>query len=270
VLVTRLPEAESIASPRSHCRNCTHTLAWWENVPLLSWLLLRGRCRNCRAWIGLRYPIIELAIGALWTACWLRFSAPLFSAGLNAAAPHPEANALAQVFGYAILCWMLVALAALDAEYFWLPDWLTLPGIALGLTFTLLLNWSQTPVHRSVAWLSELWPRLLEALISAGLVLGIRLAYWLVRRKEGMGLGDAKLMAMVGAWLGLMAALESFALAIMGATTAALVWLVILAFRGKAREWAKMPLPLGTFICLAALSEIFYPDWPWTAWSGLP
>jgi len=258
-----------MASPRSHCRNCAHTLAWWENIPLLSWLLLRGRCRNCRAWIGLRYPLIELSIGVLWTACWLRFGDPLFSPDLRHAAPHPLAHALAGLFGYAILCWMLVALAALDAEHFWLPDRLTLPGIGLGLTFTLLLSWSQTPSHRTIDWLSELWSRLLETLISAGLVLGIRLAYWLFRRKEGMGLGDAKLMAMVGAWLGLLCALESFALAVLGATMAALVWLVMRALRGKAREWARMPLPLGTFICLGALSQVFYPDWPWTAWSSV-
>src|ERR1039458_2744307 len=73
VCVSRLPEGESVATPRSHCRRCSHALAWWENLPLLRWLLLRGRCRSCSAWIGLRYPAVELAVGVLWVGCWLNF-----------------------------------------------------------------------------------------------------------------------------------------------------------------------------------------------------
>ena len=208
-------------------------------------------------------------MGLLWTACWLRFSGPLFAPTTLASAPHPQALALIEILGYALVSWLLAALAALDAEHLWLPDRLTLPGIALGLIFSLLRIWSQTSSHRPIDWLSELWARVLEALIPAALVLCIRLAYWLVRRKEGMGLGDAKLMALVGAWLGLIGALESFALAIVGAMLAALLWLAFLATQGETREWAKMPLPLGAFICLGALSEIFYPDWPWTLWSSI-
>jgi leader peptidase (prepilin peptidase)/N-methyltransferase len=104
-------------------------------------------------------------------------------------------------------------------------------------------------------------------LASAAIILVIRLAYWLVRRKEGIGLGDAKLMAMLGAWLGLRGALEGFVLSIFGALIAALIWLAILAVRRRSSEWAKMPLPLGTFLCLAALSELFYPSWLWATWS---
>src|ERR1035441_9281736 len=71
VCLSRWPQGESIVKPRSHCRQCDHTLAWWENLPLVSWLALRGRCRSCHAWIGWRYPLVELAVGVLWaTVAW--------------------------------------------------------------------------------------------------------------------------------------------------------------------------------------------------------
>jgi leader peptidase (prepilin peptidase) / N-methyltransferase len=268
VCLSRLPEGESIASPRSHCRNCDHTLAWWENLPLLSWLILRGRCRQCRTWIGLRYPLVELAVGLLWAGCWIRFSWPLFSVDpVDREIPHLFAHTWTVLVGYAFLSWMLIALAALDAEHFWLPDWLTLPGIALGFIFTLIETWSHWFFDKSVGVPGAARNSIFAILAAAAVVLFIRLAYWLIRRQEGMGLGDAKLMAMLGAWFGLSGALESFALAVLGATAAALIWLAILATRRKTQDWAKMLLPLGTFLCLTALSEIFYPDWLFAWWT---
>ena len=125
-----------------------------------------------------------------------------------------------------------------------------------------------SPARHPFAWISSLWERIVEILVCAAIILLIRLIYWLVRRKEGMGLGDAKLMAMLGAWLGLAGALESFALAVLGAMLAALVWLLICFARGKTKEWASMPLPFGSFLCLAALSEVFYPSWFSVWWIG--
>ena len=228
----------------------------------MSWIILRGRCSQCCSWIGVRYPLVELAVGILWIACWLRFGPPQFSAipELDLAfIPIPIAFSLTHFAGAALLCWLLLALAVLDAKYFWLPDLLTLPGIGIGFLLAVL---EAKLMHASPAeLLHAIWFRFLAILASAGLVLIIRLAYWLIRRQEGMGLGDAKLMAMLGAWLGLRGALESFALAVFAAALAALVWLIVLAIRRKTDEWAKMPLPLGTFLCAAALSEVFYPHW---------
>jgi leader peptidase (prepilin peptidase) / N-methyltransferase len=268
VVVSRFPEGESIATPRSHCRNCTHTLSWWENLPVLSWLLLRGRCRQCHTRISLRYPLIELAIGLLWAAVWLKFSRPLFSSTdfAELEIPHLFIHAWIELAGGALLTWLLIALAALDAEFLWLPDWLTLSGIAMGFSYTLSINRTTRFFDNPVSLSHAVEICAIAILASAALILAIRLAYWLIRRKEGMGLGDAKLMAMLGAWLGLRGALESFALAIFGALIAAVVWLAILTIRRKSSEWAKMPLPLGTFLCLGALTEIFYPNWLWTAW----
>ena len=256
VFLTRFPEEESIVSPRSHCRDCEHILSWWENLPVLSWIVLRGRCRQCRSWIGLRYPIVELAVALLWSACWLQFGKPLLFGETG-----NTAHTLIVLIGYTLLCWLLIALAALDQEYFWLPDALTLPGIAVGFFFTLILAWPTSQIGRIAALLHTAWHTILAILCAAGVILFIRLAYWLVRRQEGIGLGDAKLMAMFGAWFGMRSSLETFFLAIFAASAAAMVWLAILAVRRKSTGWAQMPLPMGTFLCAAALVEIFWPKW---------
>ena len=149
----------------------------------------------------------------------------------------------------------------LDAEHFWLPDWLTLPGIGTGVLFTLLATWSRWYYDQPANVLHAAWHCFLAILAAGGLILVIRLAYWIVRRQEGIGLGDAKLMAMLGAWLGLRGAIESFFLAAFIASAAAILWLAVLAIRRKSSGWAQMPLPLGTFLCIAGLVEVFYPNW---------
>ncbi len=270
VVLARLPEEENIAWPGSHCRHCDHMLSWWENLPVLSWILLRGRCRQCQVPIGIRYPLIEISIAILWATCWLHFSREIFAVpqAENLTIPNILLHSVTQVVGYAVLCWMLVALGMLDAQHFWLPDRLTLTGIGLGFLYKLCENRSHWYFDNPVTPVRAAWGALFTGLASAGLILIIRLAYWLVRRQEGMGLGDAKLMAMLGAWLGLPVALECFVLAVLGATVTALVWLGVLALRRKTQEWARMPLPLGTFLCAAALAEIFFPSWLWLWWSG--
>ncbi len=200
VCLSRWPEGESIVTPRSHCRSCTHTLAWWENVPLVSWLALRGRCRNCRAWIGWRYPLVELVVGSLWaTIAWRSYDAIFpfeFAAGMM------------------FLAWVLVGLAVLDAEHLWLPDAMTLPGAVLGFVWWFLrgeqVGWALHVHHTPLAVVRDAASRLLAIFVAAALILLIRWLYWLIRRREGIGLGDAKLMAMLAAWLGLPGALLAF------------------------------------------------------------
>ncbi len=144
VCLTRWPAGESIVKPRSHCRNCSRTLTWWENIPLVSWLALRGRCRTCGARISWRYPFVELAVGASWGVVAWQTIGYLFA--LTNAVPSPilsfSPRALIElalaVSGKMVFTWVLVGLAALDAEHLWLPDAMTLPGIVLGITVTLL------------------------------------------------------------------------------------------------------------------------------------
>jgi leader peptidase (prepilin peptidase)/N-methyltransferase len=269
VCLSRWPEGESVVKPRSHCRHCGHTLAWWENVPLVSWLALRGRCCGCKAWIGWRYPLVELAVGALWAiSVWqtLRGSQDLrgfLQPDLTAA---NVSNFLIFGGGKMVLCWLLVALAVLDLENLWLPDWLTLPGAALGLLFHLVnigQQWilaSPAPVlfhnglmdvqHRIYIYSIKLFIGIFAA---AGLILLIRWVYWLIRRREGIGLGDTKLMILLAVWLGLRGTLLAFCLGvILGALVAASLLVVPSARRGP-ESWALSKLPLGTFLCIGGI-----------------
>jgi leader peptidase (prepilin peptidase) / N-methyltransferase len=264
VLRTRWPLAQSLVSPPSHCPACHHTLAWWENIPLISYILLRARCRSCRALISPLYPTLEALTGVLFLALWLRFGAPLVTADLTSpglpdltAAVSPSLWLAVSLAGYALLVLILVALAALDFEHLWLPDALTLPGIALGFLFNLLRNRAAAPPNQPIAWLPTLYSQLLSILAPAAIVLLIRLLYWLIRRREGMGLGDAKLLALLGAWLGIVPAVESFVLGIFLTALAALALILTAALRGQRQSWAAVPLPLGTAMALVGLQEIW-------------
>jgi leader peptidase (prepilin peptidase)/N-methyltransferase len=264
VCLTRWPEGESIAKPRSHCRNCGRTLAWWENIPLLSWITLRGHCRTCGAWIGIRYPLVELAMGLLWAmAVW-----HLVPWALDPDLPSVSIPACSvTIVGQLAFYWLLIALAVLDAENLWLPDFLTLPGIALGLGAFFL----PAAIEKYGGGFYPDFPGLFqstieragEILLAALLILLIRWTYKLLRKREGIGLGDAKLMAMLAAWLGLPGALLSF---FIGVVFGALVALVVLALpstrakqasagedNGAAPGWSLRKLPLGTFLCIGGI-----------------
>ena len=263
VCLSRWPEGESVVQPRSHCRSCTHTLAWWENVPLLSWLALRGRCRNCRAWIGWRYPLVEFAVAALWAATAWRSMYGSYSPDMS---PMEIYYPLAMAAEKMILFWLLAALAALDAENLWLPDWITLPGAALGFAFAvlnplLLVKLSSATALQMTGSLGNMrfglygaaFEWLLGILAAAGLILLIRWLYWLIRRREGIGRGDAKLMALLAAWLGLPGALLAFGLgAVLGASVA-LGLLAVPSAHTNEDGWALKKLPLGTFICVGGI-----------------
>jgi leader peptidase (prepilin peptidase)/N-methyltransferase len=259
VCLSRWPQGESIVQPRSHCRNCTHTLAWWENVPLVSWLALRGRCHNCRAWIGWRYPLVEFALGALWAfSVWQSVPGFLVS-NLTSIYLYKD---LIFVVGEMILYWLLIALAVLDAESLWLPDWITLPGATLGFIAILLRVKLNSNTILSFYGALSLQNRILYhfafrwflgILAAAGLILLIRWVYWLIRHREGIGLGDAKLMALLAAWLGLPGALLAFALGIVLGALAAVLLLAIPSARSESERWAVTKLPLGTFLCIGGI-----------------
>ncbi len=257
VCLTRWPEGESIVHPRSHCRHCTHTLSWWENIPLISWLTLRGRCRNCHTWISWRYPLVELAVAVLWAySIWQSMPDILF--------PHMFTfylyDSIVSVIEAMILSWLLVALAVLDAEQLWLPDQITLPGIVLGCLINLarlaMLSTFPLPIgvigiNREIGWAAAKY--VLGIFAAAGLILLIRWLYWLIRHREGIGLGDAKLMALLAAWLGLPGALLAFALGIVLGALTALVLLAIPSARSGSERWSLTKLPLGTFLCIGGI-----------------
>jgi leader peptidase (prepilin peptidase)/N-methyltransferase len=260
VCLSRWPEGESIVRPGSHCRQCGRTLAWWENLPLLSWLALRGRCRTCRAWIGWRYPLVELSVGVLWVLnTWKFIFAIRFLTFSWLALPV----AIVCFLGPFTFLWLLVALAALDAENLWLPDKLTLPGALGGVFVAAIYRYFFegsiiTPITFANFLFSSLMQhfwlnRFLSILAAAGLILLIRWIYWLIRRREGMGLGDAKLMALLAAWLGLPQALLAFVVGVMLGALGAMVVLAVPKARRESESWAASKLPLGTFLCIGGI-----------------
>lgn len=270
VCLSRWPEGESVVKPRSHCRDCERSLSWWENVPLLSWVVLRGRCRGCGTRIGWRYPLVELAVGALWASVGWRFTAWSFD---------PDRPTSFWIYlgissvGLMLFYWLMVALAVLDAEHLWLPDWLTLPGAALGLAFAVLnpiwqvsLDLAGRPYTYSAEYFRYgLWKTalfsLLGVLAASGVVMLIRWVYWLVRRREGIGLGDAKLMALLAAWLGLPGALVAFGFGTVIGAVVALGLLVVVRDEAKTASWATTALPMGTFLCIGGIvSAIWGPE----------
>lgn len=278
VCLSRWPAGESIVKPASHCRACSRTLSWWENIPLLSWIFLRGRCRTCNAVISWRYPAVEFSVAILWAiSAWHYAFAVRF---LIDSSPVSLAILVVAFIGPFALLWLLIALATLDAENLWLPDKLTLPGIFSGVFVAALYSYFfagsiVTPISLEnfflSAYMQSFWrDRFLTILIAAGLILLIRWIYWLVRRREGIGLGDAKLMAMLGAWLGLSGALLSF---VIGVLLGALVALIALALpRRENQTWAATRLPLGTFLCIGGIIAALWGEPILNAymrWSGL-
>ena len=262
VCLSRWPEGESVVKPRSHCRSCGRTLAWWENVPVVSWVALRGRCRTCGAGISWRYPAVELGVGVLWAFTTWRVLPAALSPDLSSTeAPlvFLYTSGLDIALGRLVLFLALIALAVLDAESLWLPNWINFPGIALGI----MLNCA----HFVLAdWLAEgdtagllgtiavsLLGEMIPPLASVGLILFIRWAYWLIRRREGIGLGDAKLMAMLGAWLGLSGALLSFGIGVVLGAVFAMIALALPAARQESETWLAAKLPLGTILCIGGI-----------------
>jgi leader peptidase (prepilin peptidase)/N-methyltransferase len=260
VCLSRWPQGESVVRPRSHCRHCDHTLAWWENVPVVSWLALRGRCRICRAWIGWRYPLVELAVGGLWALVGWRLLTQIQAPDIATQFVIGRSYfGFIPAIGTITFLWLLVGIAVLDAEHFWIADAVTMPGIALGFAFPIFC---ESLLRTSLREQSELWirigERLLEVLAAAGLILLIRWLYWLVRRREGIGLGDAKLMALLAAWLGLPGALLAFGLGIVLGALAAVVLLAVPSARRDSETWAFSKLPLGTFLCIGGIVSILW------------
>jgi leader peptidase (prepilin peptidase)/N-methyltransferase len=220
VLVHRLPRGESTVTPRSRCPECGGAIRAWDNLPLVSYLLLRGRCRACGARISPRYPLLEAATAASFVGCTLAFGAT----------PRALASAL--------FCALLLALAVIDLEHLTLPDRLTLPGAAAGLALQPLLP-------------ATFLEALLGLLLGAGvLILLINTWYWL-RGEEGMGLGDVNLLALIGAFLGWRHMLVAL---VVGALAGAATGLALLV-TGRAALRSK--LPFGSFLAIGGIVALF-------------
>jgi len=228
VVIYRLPLKKSIVSPPSRCRNCDYLLHWYDNIPVVSWLWLGGRCRKCGTSVSIQYPIVELITGALFVlVIWLTPVGPLLASRL-------------------ILVCILIALFGIDLEHQILPNSITLPGIAIGLLFSLIAppGWKDA---------------LVGALLGGGILYGIAWAYYLWRREEGMGMGDVKMLAMIGAFLGWKAVIVTL---VLSSFAGAIIGLGMMAVQKGDMKYA---LPFGTFLAIGTVIAMFVGD-PLVAW----
>lgn len=282
VVIHRVPHGHSVVRPPSHCPRCHNTLRWWHNIPIASWLALRGRCAFCRAPISARYPLVELLTAIL--------SVATFMLAVRAVPDGALGDVLAVWLLRFVFVGLLVAITFIDLDLRIIPHELSVSGLVLGLATSPLIG-RFTGVGFAESGIG--------ALIGGGVIFLIIQIYWLVRRREGMGGGDFVMMAMLGAWLGYEAVVfVLFASSLQG--TLAAVVLYTLGSRGsevtqgvggeapgagspepaaddgaapqpgeegpQEQEVAEegfrtMEIPFGPFLALAALEWMYFEPW---------
>lgn len=218
------PPPPGIVVERSHCPHCKAQLAWWENIPLASYLMLRGKCRHCSAKISLQYPLIELLTMLLVLACVWKFGFGW------------------QGFGAVVLTCVLIALSGIDIRTQLLPDQLTLPLLWLGLIASIehVYITSKPALLGVIAGYVSLWT-----------------VWWLFKQltgKEGMGHGDFKLLAALGAWIGLNGILPTI---LLSSVVGAIIGSILLAVQGRDRA---TPIPFGPYLAIAGWIVFFWGD----------
>jgi len=219
VVIFRLPLGNSVVWPGSVCATCSRPLAWYENIPIASFLVLRARCRTCGSPISWRYPIVEAVTAAMFAILyWLLGPSLLF-------------------ISRAVFASALVALFAIDLEHYLLPDAITLPGIVAGFIFSLFTE---------PGWLASL----IGILAGGGVLWGVAEAYYRIRHEDGLGFGDVKMLGMIGAFLGWKLMLLTLLFGSVGGSVIGVV--LIISGRGD----MKYKLPFGTFLALGAASAM--------------
>ncbi len=223
VCVHRYLSGQSVLWPASHCPACGHVLSWWENIPLLSYVLLRGRCRSCRQHISWRYPLLELLSGVLAMLFALTYGLTL------------------QWVVYMVFLGIFLVASFIDLHSFTLPDILTYPAALLALS---------TPLFFPVDWLETVF----GALAGAGSFLLLQQAYLRLRKLEALGMGDVKLMLSLGALVGV-SGLPVMVL--LSSLSALLAFLPALFQSGKGLH---MKIPFGPFLCLGAILTLLFGE----------
>ena len=248
VVIWRFPRGESLSSPPSHCPVCDTPIRWYDNVPVVSWLALRGRCRSCATRISPRYPTVELLGGVLWLAAALEF-------GVSARA------VAAAVFFY-----LLLILAFIDLDTMRLPNAIVGLLAAIGLAGSLVAQFSGTslvPLLDLGGWLAApLVGSIVGALVSGGLALAIAAAYSAVRKASGFGMGDVKLLLAIGVFLGPYGIMVLF----LGSLAGAFVGIALASRKGGS---LTMRYPFGPFLAAAAVVVALVGPSVWSWYLGL-
>ncbi len=222
VCIVRLPNGVSVVFPASRCPKCGHSLSWWENIPVVSFLLLKGRCKECKAPISIRYPIVELITGVITLLLWKKFG------------PSTE------FIVYFIFSCGLIVVTFIDLAHKIIPDVISLPGILLGVCSSFILP--------SLSWLDSL----VGVLVGGGILYLVTWGYYLITKRVGMGGGDIKLLAMIGAFLGWQAI--PFVIFI-SALTGSVIGILFILIKGKGRNYQ---IPFGPFLAFAAFVQLFW------------
>ena len=242
VCIRRLPRHESVVTPGSHCPACGTPIRARDNIPVLSYLLLRGRCRWCGRHISLEYPLVELLTGALFLGCYLQFGATL--AGMK----------------WTLFCAILLVLTFTDFHDRILPDRVNFFGLAAGIALSpfvatpdglarwLLVSHFSLTIPETIVGLAD---SILGAVIAGGLLWIFAEGYFRLRGREGMGLGDVKMMAMAGSFLGVRGAIGML---LFGSIIGSLVGAIAVWGLGKGRDYE---LPFGSFLAIAGIFLIF-------------
>ena len=243
VCILRIPAGLSVVRPSSRCPKCHAEIKAYDNIPVLSWLILGGKCRRCKTKISPMYPSIEFLTGVLFVVCYLLFGESLATAK------------------WCVLSALLVVLTATDIRERILPDVVNLTGFIMALLFSLFM----APTDGASLWLSNLMfefppPRpvlsivdaLMGAAVGAGLLWIVGEGYFKLRGKEGMGLGDVKMMGMVGAFLGVKRTLLTV---LFGSLLGSVIGIVIVLATRKGRDYE---LPFGAFLGAGALLVIYF------------
>jgi leader peptidase (prepilin peptidase) / N-methyltransferase len=224
VCIVRLPAGQSIVSPASRCPACGNPVLRRDNIPLISYLLLRGRCRACRSRISLRYPAVEALTGLL-------FALLLYRIG-----PLPL------VAAYASFVAALIVISFIDLDHQIIPDVISLPGIVVGLLLS------------AIGYGPALLDSVAGVLVGGGLLYAVAVGYHALTGREGMGGGDIKLLAMIGAFLGWTNALVTL---VLGSLGGALIGIGLILVRGAD---SRVPIPFGPFLALGALCALLFGD----------
>ncbi len=271
VCISRLPSHESIVKPRSHCMACGHAIRWYDNIPILSWLVLRARCRDCKARISWRYPAVELAVGL-----WFAYVAFWYFLWVGQFHPDDRPSVTITYLGGAILGFLLIGLLVMDWQTQRLPDAFTLTGIAIGLFLVCVQAIFLAPGEGAVILADQhirlrspgassyegnvfltgpeslIFGRIAAVAGAALILLAVRWGYKALRKRDGMGLGDVKLLAMIAAFLGFSQCLLAL---FVGVITASLYGLILLA---GGRAHAATRLPFGSFLAAGGLAAALF------------
>jgi leader peptidase (prepilin peptidase) / N-methyltransferase len=234
VCIYRMPRDLSVVSPRSFCPACEHPVAWYDNIPIASFVVLRGRCRHCGKPIPIRYPLVEALTAALFVVAVLTRGPSLLSVKL------------------CVFCALIIGLVFSDLEERILPDEFTLGGIALGLLFAFVAPFQAMFLSLFLPHWNHRWLSLVEAVVSGAvpalLMWGLGALYLKIRHKEGLGLGDVKMVAMIGAFLGLQGAIATV---MVGSLLGSLIGLAYIYLARK--DPGTYELPFGSFLGAGAI-----------------